>query len=44
LSPGFHTIDVRAIYNTSTTGVSMSVSSNNSNSRQAGLYITLIKL
>jgi len=45
LSPGFHTIDVRAIYNTSSaTSVGMSVSSNNSNSRQAGLYITLIKL
>jgi len=41
LSPGSHTIDVRAVY---TTGSSMSVSSNNTNSRQAGLYITLIKL
>lgn len=41
LSPGSHTIDVRAIY---VAGSSMSVSSNNTNARQAALYITLIKL
>jgi hypothetical protein len=40
LSAGSHTIDVRSIY---VIGSSASVSSNNSNSRQGALYITIIK-
>ena len=40
LTPGTHTIDVRAVY---TLGSTTSVSSNNTNARQAGLYITIIK-
>jgi hypothetical protein len=40
LSPGIHTIDVRAVY---VIGSNTSVSSNNTNARQAGLYITIIK-
>jgi hypothetical protein len=40
LSAGSHTIDVRALY---AIGSNASVSSNNSNSRQGALYITIIK-
>lgn len=40
LSAGSHTIDVRSVY---VIGSTASVSSNNSNSRQGGLYITIIK-
>ena len=40
LSTGSHTIDVRSVY---VIGSSASVSSNSSNSRQGGLYITIIK-
>jgi hypothetical protein len=40
LSAGSHTIDVRSRY---VIGSTASVSSNNSNSRQGALYITIIK-